>query len=119
VNGVVLLDECSYSPPVQSTVTLCARSPNGRTLAAIEHSELNHGHICRASHDSTKRIDFTHYSSFCNATNCRVARHLTNAFERTGYETDLCADSGRSYGGLGASVAGTNNDYVEALLKAG
>jgi hypothetical protein len=39
----VLLEEGADRAPVESTVTLCARSPDRRTLAAVEHAELNHG----------------------------------------------------------------------------
>jgi hypothetical protein len=82
VQGTVLFEEEPYCAPVESAITLRAWCPHRRTLAPIEHTELDHGEIGSSSHYPAKRVHLTHNGSLRDPANCRVARHLTNCLER-------------------------------------
>src|SRR5687767_8845534 len=51
---LLLFEEGSDCAPVKPAVTLGARSPYRRPLAAIEHTELDHGEVGSSSHDSSE-----------------------------------------------------------------
>ena len=63
-------------PDKLTPVALGTRTPNGRSLAAIEHTELDGGGIGHQSHLSTQRIYLAHDLSLGNTTDGRIARHL-------------------------------------------
>jgi hypothetical protein len=69
----VLFEKGSNRTPIQPTITLRARCPDCRSLAPIEHPELNHSEVGSASHDSTERIDFANDRSLRNASDRRIA----------------------------------------------
>ena len=109
----MLLDEHPYRSPVQTTVALSAWRPYRWSLAPIEHPELQRGHISGACHDAAKRIDFAHDGTFCYAANCRVARHLTDRFQRAGHERRARAAPRCRHRRLCPRVAGTDDQHVE------
>src|SRR6185369_11516566 len=45
---------------VQLTIRLRARPPHRRTLAAVEHAELDPGPVDRPAHDPVEGIDLAH-----------------------------------------------------------
>jgi hypothetical protein len=73
LESLVLLEERSDRAAVQSTIALRTRRPHSGALAAVQHSELNHGEISGPPHDSSKRIDFANDSAFCYTSNGRIA----------------------------------------------
>src|SRR6185369_4067348 len=97
--------------------TLCARCPDCRPLAAIQHPELDHRQVSRLAHNPAESIDFTHDSALGYSANGRIAGHLPDGFECTGDETDACAESSCGSCGLGTGVSGANDNYVEFSLK--
>src|SRR5215204_4728698 len=113
----MLLEESTHRPTVQAAVALRARSPHGRSLASIEHAELQRCHVGCTAHDSAERVYFPDDRSFGDAPNRGIARHLTNALERARYESHASADASSSHGGLSTGVAGTDDDYVKLLLE--
>jgi hypothetical protein len=87
--------------------------PNRWTLAAVEHSELEHGEIRSSTHDPAECVDFPYNGSFGNPTDRRVARHLADRFERTSDEPDPGAKTRCGDSCLSSGVAGPDDDYIE------
>jgi hypothetical protein len=106
-------DERAYCSPIQAAVALCARRPNGRPLASVEHAELQHGHVRGARHNSAERVNFPDNRAFGYATNRWVARHLSNSLEGARYQTHACAQTGGGDGSFGTGMAGADHDDVE------
>jgi hypothetical protein len=113
----VLLQKSANRTPVEAAITLRAWSPNSRALAAVEHAELNHGEIGSPSHDSSKRIDLADNGSLGNATDCGIARHLADRFERAGYKPDPSSETSCRNGRFSTGMASTNDYDVEFGLK--
>jgi len=113
----VLLEKRSDRASVKPAVTLRPRSPDSRTLAAIEHAELNHGKVCSSSHDSSERIDLTNDRPFGDATDCRIARHLPDRFESACYQPDPGSEACGSDGRFGAGMARADDYDVEFGFK--
>jgi hypothetical protein len=113
----VLLQKSANRAPVEPAITLRARSPNSGALAAVEHAELNHGEIGSPTHDSPERIDFANNGSLGNATDCGIARHLADRFERAGYEPDPSSETSCRHSRFSAGMTSTNDYDVEFGLK--
>jgi len=109
----MLLDKLPNRSPIETAVALGARCPNSRSLAAIEHSKLEHGEICCTAHDPTKRIDLTYDGSLGHTTDGRIAGHLTDGFEGTRYDCNAGAGPRGRYRRLGTGVTGADNDNIE------
>src|SRR5260370_28558165 len=62
-------------------VTLSAWRPNRRSLFRVQHPELQSGHIGGFPHFATDGIDFTGQMALCQASNGRIAGHLTDSVE--------------------------------------
>jgi hypothetical protein len=112
----VRFEQGPHRSSIESPIALASRSPDRRTLTAVEHAELNHGQIRRPCHDATKRVDLSNNSAFRNATNGRIARHLPDGLERTGDNSDAAAEARRRHRRLSAGVAGANHDDVKFRL---
>jgi len=109
----LLLEEGSDRTAVQSAITLCAWSPDSRSFAAVKHPELDHREIGGSPHDSAEGIDFPDDGTFCNASNSRVARHLTDRLESARNQSDSSTKPRRCYRRLGARVASAYDYNVE------
>src|SRR5688500_17051440 len=116
VQPFVLLNQKSCRPAVQSAITLRSRRPDCRPLAPVQYSELEHGQICRARHDSAECIDLAHDGSLGDAANRGIARHLSDRFERAGDEPDARTKPRRRNGRFSAGMAAAHNDYIELDL---
>jgi|SRR6476646_6816915 len=103
--------------PVKSSIALRTGCPNSRTLAAIEHPELNHGEICRPSHYSTQRVNLSNDSAFGNPADCWIARHLSDGLKGTCDKANSSAQTRRSHRSLGSSVASTDYDDFKFCFK--
>src|SRR5688572_7925705 len=113
----VLLEKGSNRAPVQPTVTLCSRRPDCRPLASIEHPELNHGEVGSTPHDSTECIDFADDGSLRDASDRRIARHLSNRLERARDQPDTSSETSSSNGCFGAGVASADDYDIEFGFK--
>src|SRR5206468_2815885 len=102
----MLLDQMPNGAAVQSTVALSARRPDRRTLAAIEHAELQHREVGRAAHDPAQRVHFPNHGSLRDPTNGGIARHLSDRLEGTCYDRDPSPGACRGDSGLGTGVSG-------------
>jgi hypothetical protein len=117
LQAFALLEKRSDGAPVETAVALCARRPDSRAFASIEHTELNHGEVSSPSHDSSERIDLADDGSFGDATDRRIARHLTNRFERARNQPHTSAEASSSNGCLRTSVAGADDYNIEFGFK--
>lgn len=113
----VLFEEGPYRTSVEPAVALRARSPDSRTLASIEHAELNHGEIGSSSHDSAECIDLADDGSFGDASNRRIARHLPDGFEGARNQADTSSKTGSGNSCFGAGMTGANYQDVEFGFK--
>jgi hypothetical protein len=106
-------DQRANGPPVQPAIALRAWSPDRRTLAAVEHPELQRREIRGSTHDAPQRIDLAHHRSLRNAADGGVARHLADGLQRTRHEGDAGTAPRRSHGGLGSGVPSPDHQDVE------
>ena len=112
----MLLEESANRAPVKAAITLRPRRPYRRSLAAVQHSELNAGEIGRPAHDPAKGIDLAGDRALRDAADGRIARHLTDRLERAGDEGDSRAESRGGDSGLGARVSGADHEYIERVF---
>jgi hypothetical protein len=113
----VRFEQCADGTPIEAAVTLRARSPDCRALAAIQHPELQAGQVSGPCHDAAECIDLANHRTFGHAADGRVARHLADGFERARDQTRARAASRRGDGCLGAGVAGSDDEHVEVILE--
>lgn len=117
LQGSLLLEKGSNCSPVQPTIALCSGSPDRRAFAAIEHPELDHGEVSGSSHDSTEGIDFADDGSLGDATDCRIARHLSDRFQRARDQSDTDSETSSGNSRLGTGMTGTYDDDIEFGFK--
>jgi hypothetical protein len=108
-----MFDEGASSATVQSSIALRTRCPHRRALASIEHSELEHCEIGRTPHNSAECVDFSYYSTFCNAANSRIAGHLSDRFQCAGNESDSCTNAGGCNRSLSSGMTSAYYQDVE------
>ena len=82
--GGLCFEQLSHRASIETAVALRARRPHRRAFAAVEHAELHGGQVGGARHDAAQGVDFTHDRAFGDAADGRVARQLSDLFERTG-----------------------------------
>src|SRR5215470_9226080 len=93
-------------------VTLNSRSAYGRPLCAVKHSKLDSSCISIEPHRSSHRIDLTNNMSFCQTTNCRVARHLANRIKILSQHDCAAAQSRGCQRRFDARMTATHNYNV-------
>ena len=113
MNACVLFQQRAHGAPIQSAVALRARRPDRRSLALIEHAELEHGQVRGAGHDAAERVHLAHHRALGHAANGRIARHLPDGLERTRDEPDGGTRASCSDGRFGACVAAAYNQDIE------
>jgi hypothetical protein len=113
----MLFEEGSDRAPVEAPITLSAWRPNRRTLAAVEHAELERGEIRCPPHYSAERIHLAYDSSLGNSTDRGVAGHLADGFERAGDEPDPRSQASCCDRGFRSGVTGTDDNYIELGLE--
>ena len=111
-----LLEQFSHCSPIKAAIALCARRPHRRALAPVEHPELNHGEVCRASHDSTEGIHFAHDAAFGNSTYGRIAGHLADGLESARDDRDRRSRARGRNRGFSSRVAGADDNYIKNSL---
>lgn len=111
------LEEQAHCATIQAAIALGSRSPHGRALAAIEHSELERREIGGATHDPTEGVDFADHRTLRDASDSRVARHLTDALERTRYEANAGTETRGCYRRFGPSMACTDDEDIEIIFN--
>src|ERR1041385_5902526 len=76
-----LLEQRSHRAPVQGAVALRARRPDGRSLRAIEHAELDRGVSGDAPHDAAERVDLANDSPLRDSADGGIAGQLADGVE--------------------------------------
>ena len=104
-----------HFPPLlskQHSVVLGARTPHGRTLAPIQHPELDHGQIRHNSRIPTHRINFPHDLPLGNPTHRGITAHLGNGLHVHGDQQGFRPQIGRRRRRFTAGVASTHHDHI-------
>ena len=109
-----LADRLLHRRRIKLTVGLGARAAHRRSLAAIEHPELDAAGVGDAAHETVERIDFAHQMALAETANGRIAGHGADGGETMGDQRRLRAHASGRGRRLTAGVAATDNDHVEA-----
>ena len=91
--------------------------PHRWPLAAIQHAELQRGHVRCASHDAAERVNFADNGALGDAANGGIARHLANGLERARYQCSARPTACSSHRRLGACVTGADDEDVKVRLE--
>jgi len=113
------LEHSPHSTAIEHTVALRTRRPDGWTLGAIEHAELDGARIRRATHDSAERIYLPDHGPLGDSTDGRVAGHLSDGLESAREQERASAEPGGGGCALGAGVAPPDHDDIMILVHAG
>ena len=97
---------------VELAVGLGARAPHRRSLAAVQHAELDAGAVDRAAHHPVERIDLAHQMALGQPADRRVARHLADRVAAMGDQGGTRAEPSRSGGGLAAGMTAADHDDI-------
>lgn len=114
----VLLEQLANGPTIQPAVALGARCPDRRTLASIEHSELDARKVRRARHDASESVDLADNGALRDATDRRITRHMSDRVERAGDESHARASTRRGDGRFGPRMTGANHHDVKFGFEA-
>ena len=109
-----LADRLLHRRRIKLAVGLGARAAHRRSLAAIEHPELDAAGIRDPAHEAVERIDLAHQMALAKAADGRIARHRTNGRETMSDQRRLRAHAGGGGRRLTAGVAASDNNHVEA-----
>ena len=93
-------------------VALCPRAPHGRSLAAVEHAELDCRSVRYAAHLSAQRINLPYYLSFGYTAHGRIAAHLRNLVHVHRYQTRAGTHARCRRCRLASRVAAADDQYV-------
>ena len=111
----LILDHAPYRGLVKDAVGLGTGRPDRGTLSLVEDSELDACTIGSQSHGATQGIDFLDQMALADATDCRVAGHLTKGFYVVGQQQRLAAHACRRESGFGTCMAAANDNDVERI----
>ena len=110
-----LADRGLHRCRIKFAVGLGARSAHRRTLAAIEHPELNAAGVSRPAHQAIERIDLTDQMAFAEPADRRIARHRADGSKLMGDKRRSRAHACRCGRGFTAGVAASDHDDIERL----
>ena len=112
----LLGEELADRGPIERAVGLGARPTHRRSLAAVQHPELDAGAIDRARHDAVKRIDLAHQMAASQAADRRVAGHRPDGLELVGEQDGARAHARARGRRLAAGVAAADDHDIAAGL---
>ena len=98
---------------IELAVGLRARTAHRRTLAPVQHPELDAAGVGDAAHHAVERIDLAHQMALAEAADRRVARHRADRGRPMGEQHRARAHPRRRRCGLAAGVAAADDDDVE------
>jgi hypothetical protein len=93
------------------------RSPDGRTLSAVEHAKLDAGLVGDDAHQAAERVDLAHDLTFADPTDRGITRHAPDRRPRERDHRGVCAQPGGRPGGLGAGMPTANHQHVIVCLR--
>ncbi len=109
------MDRRLHGLAVELAVGLGAGALHGRSLAAVEHPELDAGLVGDAAHQPVEGIDLAHQMALAEPADGRVAGHLADGREAVGDERRPGAQARGRGRGLAAGMAAADDDDIEAL----
>ena len=112
VESVDLGEDFRHRAAVQLAVGLGARAPHRRSLAAVQHAELDAGPVDRAAHDAVERVDLAHQMALGEPADRRVARHLADRRARMRQQRRARAQPRRRRGRLAPGMAAADHDDI-------
>jgi hypothetical protein len=113
----LLLEEGANRTTVHAAVALRPWRPDRSALSAIQHAELERRHISGARHYPTQSVHLTDYRAFGYSADSGIARHLPDALERAGDETDPSSEPSGRHSSFGPCVATSDDDHVEVIFS--
>lgn len=99
--------------PIQCTVDLGARSPDGGAFLPVQDFELDARLVDNATGNSVQCIDFAQYCALSYAAETRIARADSEVVELGRDEGRSCAGSRCCCACFGSGVAATYYDNVK------
>ena len=98
---------------IELAVGLGTRTTDRRTLAAIEHPELDAGGIGDAAHQTVQRIDLADQMALAESADRGIAGHGADGRKTMGHQGGARAHARGCGRGLAAGVAASDHDDVE------
>ncbi len=98
---------------VELAIGLGTRATHRRSLAAIEHAELDAGDVRDPAHQAIQRIDLTNQMALAETPDRGIAGHHPDGRKPMGHQRRPGADARRGARGLAAGVAAADDDDVE------
>ena len=109
------VQQLSDSAAIESAVGLNPRTPDRRTLAAVEHAAVNRRPVGRARHQAVEHIELPDQMPLADAADRRVAGHLAGVFGTEGQQADTGATARGGRRRFTTGVAGANHEHIEHL----
>ena len=103
----------SYGGLVQLTIGLHTRTPNSRTLAAVEHTAVDRGPVGGTGHQSVEHVELANQMPLPNPADRRVAGHLTDILSAKSHKPDARATARRGRRSLAAGVAAADDQDIK------
>ncbi len=112
-------DRLLHGGGIELAVGLGARSAHRRTLAAVEHPELDAAAVGDPAHQAVERVDLADQMALAEPADGRIARHRADGRELVGHQRSRRAHARGRGRGLTAGVAAADDDDVEPRLHLG
>jgi hypothetical protein len=105
-------DHMLHAGPVEVSVSLSPRSPDGRTLFGVKNTELDTGSVNVSSHFAAQGIYFAHQVTLGKATDRRVAGHLSDGIQVERQQQGTTPHAGGRQGSLASGMTSTDHDDI-------
>jgi len=102
----------AHGAAVELAVALGARPLHRRTLAPIEHAEMNARGVGRARHDAVERVDLLDQMALADAADRRVAGHGAEPTDRMGHQGRARAETRARRRRLGSCMAAADHHHI-------
>ena len=101
---------------IELSVRLGARTTHGRSLAAIEHAELDAAGIGDPAHQAIERIDLADQMALAETPDRGIAGHRANGRKSVGQQRRARAHARGRGRGFAAGMPATDDNHIEALV---
>jgi hypothetical protein len=98
--------------PVELSVRLRSRSPHRRSLAPVQHPELNTGLVRGQAHDPIHGVNLPHQMTFSKTSDRRIAGHRADRVAPMGHQRRSCTKTCGSSCSLAAGMTTANHHYI-------
>ncbi|MNN16206.1 hypothetical protein D3C81_1293380 [compost metagenome] len=110
--GLVLKNLAHYRF-VDSAVGLGASSAYGRAFAVVQNTELDTALVSSQRHGAAERVNFLDQVALADATDGRVATHMTEGFHVVGQQQGFYTHACRRKRSLGTGMAAADDDHFK------